>query len=98
MNMKLNLKYTAGLLLATVALLSARTAVADDVTRESRAALQQLAAQNPAAARVNSKATAVLVFPNVVKAGFIIGGQGGKGVLFIHGKPDGRYRTVAASY
>ena len=98
MNITLNLKYTAGLLLATVALLSARTEAADDLTRESRAALQQLVAQNPAAARVNSKALAVLVFPNVVKAGFIVGAQGGKGVLFIHGKPDGRYRTVAASY
>jgi lipid-binding SYLF domain-containing protein len=98
MNITLNLKYTAGLLLATVALLSAHTASADDLNRESRAALQQLVAQNPAAAKANSKAVAILVFPNVVKAGFIIGGQGGKGILFTHGKPDGRYRTASASY
>jgi lipid-binding SYLF domain-containing protein len=98
MNITLNLKYTAGLLVATVALLSQRTAVADDLTSESRAALRQLVAQNPAAARVKSKAVAVLVFPDVVKAGFIIGAQGGKGVLFVQGKPDGRYRTIAASY
>ena len=85
-------------MLATVAFLSTRTASADDLTSQSRAALQQLVAQNPAAAKVRSKALAVLVFPDVVKAGFIFGAQGGKGILFVHGQPNGRYRTVAASY
>ena len=85
-------------MLATVALLSTRTVSADDLTSQSRAALQQLVAQNPAAAKVRSKALAVLVFPDVVKAGFIFGAQGGKGILFVHGQPNGRYRTVAASY
>ena len=91
-------KYAAGLMLATIALLGTRTASADDLTSQSRAALQQLVAQNPAAAKVRSKALAVLVFPEVVKAGFIFGAQGGKGILFVHGQPNGRYRTVAASY
>src|SRR5439155_372497 len=63
-----------------------------------RAALQQLVAQNPAAAKCKSKAVAVLVFPDVVKAGFIFGAQGGQGILFVHGQRRGRYRTVAASY
>jgi len=85
-------------MLATVAFLSTRTVSADDLTSQSRAALQQLVAQNPAAAKVRSKALAVLVFPDVVKAGFIFGAQGGKGILFVHGQPNGRYRTVAASY
>ena len=91
-------KYAPGLMLATVALLSTHTASADDLTSQSRAALQQLVAQNPAAAKANRKALAVLVFPDVVKAGFILGAQGGKGILFVHGRPNGRYRTVAASY
>jgi lipid-binding SYLF domain-containing protein len=89
-------KYASGLMLATLGFLS--TALADDLTRDSRRALQQLVAQNPAAAKANSKALAVLVFPNVVKAGFIVGAQGGKGILFVRGQSDGRYRTVAASY
>jgi lipid-binding SYLF domain-containing protein len=91
-------KYAPGLMLATIALLSTHTAFADDLTSQSRAALQQLVAQNPAAAKANRKALAVLVFPDVVKAGFILGAQGGKGILFVHGRPNGRYRTVAASY
>ena len=85
-------------MLVTVALLSTQPASADDLTSQSGAALRQLVAQNPAAAKCKSKALAVLVFPDVVKAGFIFGAQGGKGVLFLHGQPNGRYRTVAASY
>src|SRR5436309_13039135 len=91
-------KYAPGLMLATIALLSTRTASADDLTSQSRAALQQLVAQNLAAVKCKSKAVAVLVFPDVVKAGFILGSQGGKGILFVHGQTNGRYRTVAASY
>src|SRR5438445_10103135 len=98
MNITSKWKYAPGLMLATVALLSTHTASADDLTSQSRAALQQLVAQNPAAAKCKSKAVAVLVFPDVVKAGFIFGAQGGQGILFVHGQPRGRYRTVAASY
>src|SRR5207253_9744582 len=98
MNITSKWKYAPGLMLATVALLSTHTASADDLTSQSRAALQQLVAQNPAAAKCKSKAVAVLVFPDVVKAGFIFGAQGGQGILFVHGQPRGRYRTVAAPY
>jgi lipid-binding SYLF domain-containing protein len=98
MNITSKWKYAPGLMLATVALLSTRTASADDLISASRRALQQLVAQNPAAATCKSKAVAVLVFPEVVKAGFIIGAQEGQGILFVHGRPNGRYRTVAASY
>jgi len=98
MNITSKWKYAPCLTLATVALLSIHTASADDFTSDSRRALQQLVAQNPAAAKVKSKAVAILVFPDVVKAGFILGAQGGKGILFVHGQPRGRYRAVAASY
>jgi len=98
MNIASKLKYTAALIGATAALVPPPTVSADDLTSDSRRALQQLVAQNLAAAKCKSKAVAVLVFPDVVKAGFILGAQGGKGILFVHGQPNGRYRTVAASY
>jgi lipid-binding SYLF domain-containing protein len=85
------------LMLTAVTLLTTGTASADLIS-DSRRALQQLVAQNPAAARCKSRAFAVLVFPDVMKAGFILGAQGGQGILFNHGRPTGRYRTVAASY
>jgi lipid-binding SYLF domain-containing protein len=98
MNITSKWKYSAGLVLATIAILSTREASADDLTSDSHRALQQLAAQNPAAAKLNSHALAVLVFPKVVKAGFVVGAQGGKGILFFKGQPSGHYRTVAGSY
>jgi lipid-binding SYLF domain-containing protein len=67
------------------------------LTSESRAALGQLKSQNSAAAKVSSRALAVLVFPNVIKAGFMVGAQEGQGILFLQGRPNARYRTVAGS-
>ena len=43
------------------------------------------------------KAVAVLVFPNVVKAGFGIGGEYGEGALRVGGKTAGYYSTASAS-
>ena len=95
---RLKLKCAIGLLLAFAALSPAPEASAASLTSDSRAALRQLIAQNSAASKVSKNALAVLVFPNVMKAGFIVGAQGGDGVLFVRGKPAGRYRTAAASY
>jgi lipid-binding SYLF domain-containing protein len=81
-----------------LALFSSHSVFADELVGKSRAALQQLVAQNPAAAKCKSNALAVLVFPKVVKAGFILGAQGGEGILFEGGRVTGRYRTVAGSY
>ena len=92
------LKSTTGLIVVAIALIAVRTASADDLTHDARQALQQLVAHNPAAARANSHAMAVLVFPNVVKAGFVVGSQSGKGILLMHGQPSERYRTISASY
>jgi lipid-binding SYLF domain-containing protein len=95
MTIKSTLKYLTTLILAV--LLTSGTAFAS-LTSESRAALSQLKSQNSAAAKVSSRALAVLVFPNVVKAGFMVGAQEGQGILFVQGRLNGRYRTVAASY
>lgn len=61
-------------------------------------ALGTLLAQNDAAAAVNNRAVAVLVFPSVIKGGFLYGGQTGNGVLFRNGTPSGTYNTSAISY
>ena len=47
---------------------------------------------------VSEKAVAVLVFPNIVKAGFLVGGQYGEGVMFKKGHVVGYYNSAAASY
>ena len=43
-------------------------------------------------------AKGVLVFPKVIKAGFVVGGAYGEGALRIGGKTVDYYNTVAASY
>ncbi len=89
------------LLVAGVALMSVTDAAAasrGELDRDGSKALQRLYSSNAAARKLGEKAVAVLVFPNIVKAGFLFGGQIGEGVLFKGGKPAGYYNSVAASY
>ncbi|MFC3533774.1 YSC84-related protein [Vogesella facilis] len=44
------------------------------------------------------KAKAVLIFPSVLAAGFVVGGEYGKGALRIGGAPAGYYQTVSGSF
>jgi len=66
--------------------------------RDAVAALNTLTAGNQAAALLRQKARAVLVFPTMLKAGFLFGGQIGDGVLLEGGRAAGIYNSVAASY
>jgi lipid-binding SYLF domain-containing protein len=68
------------------------------IDREVTAALKKLYASNPTAKLLGEHATAVLVFPNIWKAGFIVGAQGGNGALRKGRKTIGYYNSVAASY
>jgi lipid-binding SYLF domain-containing protein len=66
--------------------------------RDARAAYKTLTTSVPAAKSLSKSATAVLVFPNITKAGLVVGGQYGDGVLFKGGKVAGYYNTSGASY
>jgi len=78
-------------------------ASAAEIDRDATAALKRLYELQPAARRLGKEAVAVLVFPHMVKAGFLFGGQLGegamrKGNLLNGGKTVGYYNSVAASY
>ena len=77
---------------------SASAATAAELNASARAALSRLYAQSDRAVRYGRDARAILVFPKIVKAGFLIGGQGGEGVLFMRGQPVGYYKIGAVSY
>jgi lipid-binding SYLF domain-containing protein len=47
---------------------------------------------------MRDKAKGVLVFPSIVKGGFMVGGQYGEGALFRGGKVSGYYSTLQMSY
>ena len=88
------------LMAALLSLIAPRLAAAASdsmLLQDSRAALQSLYDGSPGAKALGAKARGILVFPNVVKAGFIIGGQGGDGVLLVNNKLSGHYNTAAVS-
>src|SRR5262245_2217256 len=83
---------------ATVLPITARAATAAEIDKSVRAGLRTLYAGTPSARVVGQSAKAVLVFPSILKGGFIVGAQGGEGALLSDGKTLGYYNTVAASY
>ena len=95
-------RITRSLLIAiTMALLTTTGAIAADrsaLERSARSAYQKLIDKVPAAKALSGDALAVLVFPKITKAGLVIGGQYGDGVLFKGGKVAGYYNTAGASY
>ena len=73
-------------------------ASAEALNAEGAAALRSLRESNLVADKLASTAKGALVFPNIVKAGFMFGGQIGEGVLMKGGQPAAYYNSVAASY
>ena len=65
--------------------------------QDSRAALNHLYSENAGAKALGAKAKGILVFPNVVKAGFVVGGSGGDGILLINNKRVAYYNTASIS-
>jgi len=91
----------ASLVLASTAGVLPQQAVAAPAAQlnaDGQAALNRLYSQSDRARRYARDARAILVFPKIVKAGLLIGGQGGEGVLFIRGRPTAYYKISALSY
>ena len=73
-----------------------------DKTREgveqgAASTMQTLYRSVPGARELEAKATATLVFPRILAAGFIIGGEHGRGVLHARGRPDTFYDITGLS-
>ena len=81
-----------------LSLAAALAASASAIDRDARASLADLYKHTPGAKALGDKAVAVLVFPTIVKGGFIIAGQFGDGALRKGGKTVAYYRSLAASY
>ncbi len=77
---------------------SAVAATVEELNASSSQALQTLYRINPAAASLSKSAVAVLVFPNVVKAGLVFGGAFGEGELREGSRVDGYYNSITASW
>jgi len=73
-------------------------ASASQIDRNATESLTTLYKNTPGAKALGDKAVAVLIFPSIVKGGFIIAGQFGDGALRKSGKTVAYYRSLAASY
>ena len=96
-------KLAIALMLATVTTITVNAravlaASASEIDHNANVALRALYANTPGAKDLARNAKGVLVFPNIVKAGFIVGGQYGDGTLRKRGRTVGYYRSLAASY
>ncbi|MCM8594953.1 lipid-binding SYLF domain-containing protein [Accumulibacter sp.] len=90
----------AALIVITAGLLpqAASAASAAELRRDAQSALQRLYAKTPGARALQKQAVAILVFPSITKAGLVVGGQFGEGVLFRSGKAVAYYNTAGASF
>ncbi|SMF99395.1 BPSL1445 family SYLF domain-containing lipoprotein [Burkholderia singularis] len=78
------------------------TSASDASTREAidsrvNATLSRLYSTVPGSRELVAKARGVLVFPSVLQAGFIVGGQSGNGALRVGGATVGYYNTSSIS-
>jgi lipid-binding SYLF domain-containing protein len=71
---------------------------AEDITKDSDQALQALCRTNRIAADIAKQSRAVLVFPNIVKAGLIFGGAYGEGELKEGGRVVSYYNSFSGSW
>ena len=95
----LNIRIVTLVLVAfTCAVPQARAQSAAEIDAAARAGLRSLYASNAKAHAVGVKAVAVLVFPSIIKGGFLVAAQHGNGALFMHHGTVGYYNSVAASY
>ena len=77
---------------------SAAADSAAEIDREVKDVLEGLYAESPTARAIGKKAKGILVFPSIVKGGFLVGGQYDEGALIKGGKTVGYYSTIQLSY
>jgi lipid-binding SYLF domain-containing protein len=97
MHARLRMPIALLLALFAIALPAPRSHAAADLDASVNATLNQFFRQVYSSRDLANKATAILIFPTVVKAGFGIGGEYGEGQLQIRGRPAGYYNIASAS-
>ena len=80
----------------TIPAAQARTAA--EIVQQGRTTLEKLDEQVPRSRLFAHHARAVLVFPEIYKAGLVFGGESGNGVLFINGRAAGFYNISGGSW
>jgi len=77
---------------------TAHAASRAEMAQKGFRALQRLEATHPRSRIFAKNAKAVLIFPSVLKAGFVFGAETGNGVLLEHGRAVGYYNLSGGSW
>ena len=77
--------------------LSAAAMSAGEIERRSRDQLQQLYRISPKSREVAARAKGILIFPKIVKAGLVVGGESGDGLLMRDGVSAGYFNISTLS-
>ena len=94
----LTLMFAAASIVTMSVMNQASAATAEDLDKDSRQALQTLYQTEPVAETLSRTAKAVLVFPNIIKAGLVFGGSYGEGELIEGSKVVDYYNSVTGSW
>lgn len=76
----------------------ANAASVEELNTEANQSLEKLYGTHPLAKQLSKDAKAILVFPNIIKAGLVFGGAYGEGVLLEGGRIDKYYNSVSGSW
>ncbi len=87
----------AATIFTTIAFSSAYAASKEEIDAEVREAVANFYKHTSAGEELAKKASGMLVFPQVIKAGFGVGGEYGEGALIVNGVTVGYYNIAAAS-
>lgn len=68
-----------------------------ELNGKTDAALARLYQTAPSSRELVARAKGVLIFPSVYEAGWVVGGEYGKGILRVAGTPEEYYQTVKGS-
>ena len=70
---------------------------AAEIDAKANQAIERLYKESSAAKELGAKASGILIFPDITKAGLIVGGEYGEGVLRVSGAPRGYYSSTSGS-
>ena len=96
MNRRHVLSAAAALTLAAAAPATAQSLAELEVDADRT--MERLVATQPVTQEMFDRAAGLLIFPEIVKGGLILGGATGKGILRVDGATAGVYRSAAVSY
>jgi lipid-binding SYLF domain-containing protein len=90
-------RFVSAAALAFLFAASALAASREEIDAEVRQAVKEFRKHTSAGWELSQKASGMLVFPSVVKAGIGVGGEYGEGALLIGGRPAAYYNIASAS-